>query len=171
MTKYIEFDLIEKQIRKKTFGVLTTIDSKGRPHSTGILYGVSPPESDFALYFMTMNQYKKVHNIQKNPMVSFVITFPHYYLRFVPDNYLMLRGTAEIHPFDDPDGQWAFQQKRILRMNMKVPHEVLRDAVFIKMRPEPTIFCFGVGYGLMDIARHMDEVMYKVTIPDVRFVR
>ncbi len=166
--KSFDFEFVEKHIRKKTFGILTTIDSKGRPHSTGILYGVGPPESDFALYFVTMNNYAKARNIQNNPKVSFVITFPHYYLRFAPANYVMFRGTAEILPFDDADGQWAFHQTRILKMNLNMPPSTLKDAVFIKMRPEPTVFCFGLGYGIMDIARHLDEVMYKVQIPETR---
>lgn len=34
------FESVEKEVRKKTFGVLSTIDSKGRPHSTGIIFGV-----------------------------------------------------------------------------------------------------------------------------------
>lgn len=169
--KTFDFDFVEKNIRKRTFGVLTTIDSKGRPHSTGILYGVSPPESDFALFFVTIKKYAKVRNIKRNPKVSFVITFPHHYIRFVPDNYAMLRGTAEILPLDDPDGQWAFHQKRILKMNLEMPPEVLQDAVFIKMRPEPTVFCFGLGYGIMDIARPLDEVMYKVAIPEDRLAK
>ncbi len=39
------FEYVEAAVRKKTFGVLTTIDGEGRPHSTGVLYGVSPPAS------------------------------------------------------------------------------------------------------------------------------
>ncbi len=168
VSKHYDFQFVEKKLRQKTFGVLTTIDGKGRPHSTGILYGVSPPDSDFAIFFATHEKYAKVRNIRKNPKVSFVVTFPHYYLRFAPDSYLMLRGEAEILPFDNRDGQWAFHQKRMLKMNLKMPPEIMQDAVFIKMKPGPTVFCFGVGYGILDIARHHEDVMYKVRIPEER---
>ena len=49
--KEFTFEFVEKHVRKKSFGILTTIDRKGRPHSTGIVYGVSPPESKFSLLF------------------------------------------------------------------------------------------------------------------------
>ncbi len=76
--KQIPFESVEKAVRKKTFGVLTTIDSKGRPHSTGIIYAVGPPESQFAFYCITGANYVKVRNIKHNPTVSLVVTFPHY---------------------------------------------------------------------------------------------
>jgi nitroimidazol reductase NimA-like FMN-containing flavoprotein (pyridoxamine 5'-phosphate oxidase superfamily) len=105
------FDSVEKAVRTKTFGVLTTIDAKGRPHSTGIIYGVSPPTSPFALYILVGENYAKVRNIKRNPSVSLVVTFPHYYVRFAPASYAMFRGTAEIVPFSDPDARWAMSQK------------------------------------------------------------
>lgn len=44
---------VEKQIRKKTFGILMTVNEDGTPHTAGILYGASPPSSKFALYCLT----------------------------------------------------------------------------------------------------------------------
>ncbi len=162
------FDFIEKEVRKKTFGVLTAIDSKERPHSTGILYGVSPPESKFALYMLTEEGYAKVRHIKRNPNVSLVVTFPHYYIRFAPASYVMFRGTAELVPFKDSDGQWAFSQKRILRMNLGVDPEILEKALFIKINPEPTVFCYGVGIGIMELRNEHTASDYKVTIPNDR---
>jgi hypothetical protein len=37
------FEFIEAQLRKKTFGVLSTISPSGSLQTTGILYAVSPP--------------------------------------------------------------------------------------------------------------------------------
>ncbi|MHA2118070.1 MAG: pyridoxamine 5'-phosphate oxidase family protein [Candidatus Thorarchaeota archaeon] len=161
----ITFDFIEKEIRKKTFGVLSVVDAKGRPHSTGILYGVSPPKSKFALYIITEDGYAKTRHIRRNPNVSLVVTFPHYYIRFAPASYVMFRGIAELVPFDDSDGQWAFSQKRILKMTQKVDPEILKKALFIKMNPEPTVFCFGVGFGVMELRSQHISSDYKVTIP------
>ncbi|MFW9967586.1 MAG: pyridoxamine 5'-phosphate oxidase family protein [Candidatus Thorarchaeota archaeon] len=159
------FDFIEKEVRKKTFGVLTAIDAKGRPHSTGILYGVAPPESKFALYILTEDGYAKVRHIRRNPNVSLVVTFPHYYIRFAPASYVMFRGIAELIPFNDSDAQWAFSQKRILRMSQGIDTEILEKALFIKMNPEPTVFCYGVGIGVMELRSELTTGDYKVTIP------
>ena len=139
------FDFVEGRIRKKTFGVLTTINRQERPHSTGVLYGISPPESKFSIYVMAGAGYAKVRNVKRNPNVSLVVTFPHYYVRFVPASYVMFRGKAEVVPPDDTDGRWAFNQKRILRMSQSV--DAASEPVFIRLDPEPTVFCFGVGIG------------------------
>ena len=160
-----DFDFIEREVRNKTFGVFTAIDPKGRPHSTGILYGVAPPESKFALYIMTEKGYAKVRHVKRNPNVSLVVTFPHYYIRFAPASFVMFRGTAKLVPLDDPDAQWAFRQKRVLRMAQQLDSEVLEKALFIKMNPEPTVFCFGVGIGVMELRNELSSGSYKVTIP------
>ncbi len=161
------FDIIEEHVRKKTYGVFTAIDSKSRPHSTGILYGVSPPGSRFVFYILTSDRYAKVRHIRRNPNVSLVVSFPHYYLRFVPANYAMFRGLADVVPFEDEDAQWAFKQKRILRMNLETDpgsHKLL----FIRMSPEPTVFCYGVGFGILQLRSSHETAMYKVTIPEHR---
>ncbi|MHA1925128.1 MAG: pyridoxamine 5'-phosphate oxidase family protein [Candidatus Thorarchaeota archaeon] len=162
------FDFIEKEVRKKTFGILTVIDSRGKPHSTGILYGVASPDSKFALYMLTDEDYAKVRHIRRNPNVSLVVTFPHYYIRFAPASYVMFRGTAELVPFDDSEAQWAFSQKRVLRMTQRLDPEILENTLFIKMRPEPTVFCYGVGIGVMELRSHLSEGDYKVIIPSER---
>jgi general stress protein 26 len=168
MTEFT-FDFIEEKVRKKSFGVLTTIDSKGRPHSTGIIYAVGPPEKPFALYSISGSQYAKVRNIKRNPNVSLVVTFPHYWIRFAPASYAMFRGTAEILPDNDVDGRWAMGQTRIGRMNLQTDADELGvEFAYIKLIPEPTVFCYGLGYSLMELRGNHTEASYKVTIPAER---
>jgi nitroimidazol reductase NimA-like FMN-containing flavoprotein (pyridoxamine 5'-phosphate oxidase superfamily) len=162
-----DFDFVEKQVRKKTFGVLSTIDSKGRPHSTGILYGVAPKDEPFRIYCLAGKNYVKVKNILRDPRVSFVITFPHYYLRFVPANYVMFRGVAEIIPFSDEKGHRAFQTKRILKMNIESDYDE-SEMIFISIKPEPRVVCYGLGIGVMEIRKAHTEGAYSVTIPEDR---
>jgi nitroimidazol reductase NimA-like FMN-containing flavoprotein (pyridoxamine 5'-phosphate oxidase superfamily) len=163
------FDFVESKVRKKTFGVLTTIDSKERPHSTGIIYAVGSPDSPFALYSIVGEKYAKVRNIKRNPNVSLVITYPHYWIRFAPSSYVMFRGTAEILPDSDPGGRWAMSHTRIGRMNLQTDAEELgTEFVYIKITPEPTVFCFGLGFGLMEQRSDHANLGYKVTIPETR---
>jgi general stress protein 26 len=164
----LSFEVVEEEVRKKTFGVLTTIDCRERPHSTGVLYGISPPESEFSIYVMTGAGYAKVRNVKHNPHVSLVVTFPHYYLRFVPASYVMFRGKAEVVPPDDIFGRWAFNQKRILRMSQSV--DAASEPVFIRLDPEPTVFCYGVGIGVIQLRRHIESGAYKVVIPGGRLM-
>ena len=163
------FERVEKEVRKKTFGVLTTIDSKGRPHSTGVIYATGPPDKPFALYSIVGANYAKVRNIRRNPNVSLVVTFPHYWIRFAPASYVMFRGTAEILPGHDPDGHWAMSLSRIGRMNVQTVAEDTGTAyVYVKISPEPTVFCFGVGIGIMELRGDIEHGAYNVTIPEHR---
>jgi nitroimidazol reductase NimA-like FMN-containing flavoprotein (pyridoxamine 5'-phosphate oxidase superfamily) len=165
--KQFSFEFVEGQVRKKSFGVLSTIDSKGRPHSTGLLYGVTSPNAPFRIYNLVGRDYVKVKNILRNPRVSFVVTFPHYYLRFAPASYVMFRGTAEILPFSDEAGRQAFQTKRILRMNLESDYEV-SEMAFIRIAPDPRVICFGLGFGIMELRGDHTNLGYSVTIPPER---
>ena len=76
MTEYeFDFHFIKNEIRKKTFGIITTLNKDGSPHTSGILYGVSNQDEKFALYLLTYKKNKKVRNIQRNPKVSFIYLF------------------------------------------------------------------------------------------------
>ena len=160
------FDFVEGEVRKKTFGVLTTVDGGNRPHSTGILYGVAPPSSPFALYFLTLEHYVKVRNVRENPQVSLVVPFPHRILSFIPAPCATFRGAADVVPFDDPDARWAFQQRRILRDNVAWLADI--EPVFIKLKPEPVVQCHGLGIGLREMRSEHTAGGYKARIPTGR---
>jgi nitroimidazol reductase NimA-like FMN-containing flavoprotein (pyridoxamine 5'-phosphate oxidase superfamily) len=89
--KYVEssgeapftFAYVEKLLRTKNFGVLTTITPVGKPHSV-VVYVVSPPGEPFCIYLITRLALKKARNIRNNPNISFVVPFPHYVFRIVP---------------------------------------------------------------------------------------
>ncbi len=163
----VSFEVVEREVRKKSFGVLSVVDSKGCPHSTGILFGVSPPQSKFAFYIIVGSRYAKVRHIKRNPNVSLVVTFPHYYIRFAPASYAMFRGFADFVSIDDEEVQWAFRQKRLLRMNIDTVPEQYEIAV-IRIRPEPTVFCYGIGIGLNELRKSHEAGSHKVTIPEHR---
>jgi nitroimidazol reductase NimA-like FMN-containing flavoprotein (pyridoxamine 5'-phosphate oxidase superfamily) len=167
MARNFDFEFVEKHVRKKSFAVFSTIDSKGRPHSTGILYGVAPKSARFALYILAGTKYVKVRNVQRNPNVSLVVTFPHYYIRFAPASYVMFRGTAEILPSSDPTAREAFSSQRILRMNLNTDMDE-HEMVFIKITPEPRVVCYGLGIGIMEMRGDHTNAGYSVVIPEGR---
>ena len=74
-SKKFNIKFIEKKIRQKSFGILSTVSEKGFAQSTGVLYGISAESIDFHLYIITGKNYKKTKNIIHNPNVSFVITY------------------------------------------------------------------------------------------------
>ncbi len=166
------FEFIESEIRKKTFGVLSTIDQNGYSHSTGIIYGVSSPESKFSLYILTENSYKKVKNIKNNNSISFVIPFPHHLLRFVPSSCVQFQGTGKIIPFTNTEAQHAFQNSsKILKLNLQQANQLNskeQKSVFIKITPNSKLFCYGLGYSLMKLRKNVEIGSYSVIIPSER---
>jgi len=163
------FNRVERELRKKTFGILSTVDRKGRPHSTGLIFAVSSPEDSFAIYMVTLGKSAKVRYIKNNPNVSLLVTFPHYYLRFIPDSTIMFRGTADLTTLDDEEAQRAFAQKKMTRMNLEMDSDVLKSSVVIRIRPNSTVYCYGVGIGLNQLRKDPTAARYKVVIPKERF--
>ncbi|MHA1428356.1 MAG: pyridoxamine 5'-phosphate oxidase family protein, partial [Candidatus Helarchaeota archaeon] len=141
----LSFDYVEKKIRKKKFGFLGTITPEGRPHVAGIMYAVSPPHQKLYLYIITGIDTKKAKNIQNNSEISFAIPFPHYILRFPPDFCIQFQGNAEILPFNDPNGQKAIYNRRLMRrMLRKIPLDTTEE-IIIRVRPDKKVFGFGLG--------------------------
>jgi general stress protein 26 len=164
------FEFIEKEIKKKTFGIISTIDQNGHSHSTGIIYSVAPSNSQFTLYVLTDKKYKKVKNIENNDSISFVIPFPHHILRFVPASCIQFQGTAQILPFSDKEAQNSFRNgpkilktnlKKVIKMNVKE-----EGVVFIKIIPNKKLFCYGLGFSLMKLRKNIESGSYFVRIPD-----
>ena len=79
----------------------------------------------------------------------------------------MFRGAADFASIDDEEVQWAFRQKRILRMNIDTVLEEY-EIVVIRILPEPTVFCYGIGMGLNELRKSHEIGSYKVRIPDHR---
>jgi len=162
------FDLVEREIRGKSFAVLSTVDSKNQPHSTGVAYVMSPRGEELEFYVVTQATSAKVRNLKRNPNVTLVVTFPHHYLRFIPDSTVMIRGVADLVGLDDEGAQAAFAQRgRKLDANS----EALKGTVVIRIRPSKTLYCYGVGVGLNQMRKDPTSARYKVTIPPDRLVK
>ena len=81
-------------------------------------------------------------------------------------------GTAEILPFSDKIAQDSFMQgPKIVKMNLKeVPkmENGEEGVVFIKIIPNGKLFCYGVGYSLMELRKNIEAVVYSVVVPPER---
>jgi nitroimidazol reductase NimA-like FMN-containing flavoprotein (pyridoxamine 5'-phosphate oxidase superfamily) len=165
------FSFVEKQIRKKTFGVLTTLNNDGTPHTTGILYGVSPPSSKFALYSLTSKKYKKIRNIKRNPRVSFLIPFPHYYIRFAPSSTVTFNGKADFLSVEDSGIQDIFAKKRVLRLILnQIEDRERKSMTFIRIKPDSKVLCHGLGINVFKLRKSHTKGGYSVRIPESRLL-
>lgn len=172
MKKIPNFEFIEKEMRKKTFGIIGTVDLHGHSHSTGVIYGIAPATSIFALYILTDRNYKKVKNIESSYYVSFVIPFPHHVLRFVPASCIQFQGVAQIVPFSDKEAQESYRNSsKILKMNLNQLSNINdkeEGVVFIRIIPNKKLFCYGLGFSLLKLRKNIESGSYFVRIPDER---
>jgi len=163
----LTFDLVEREIRRRNFGVLSTISDDGKPHSVGVLYGVSSRDKPFALYLMTDRRTKKARNVARNPNVSFAIPLPRRFLTFAPPNCVQFQATAEIISFKDETSRDAFSGSLVLRKTLEL-EEAQREAVFIRIRPAHVIFTYGVGLSLFALMKNIGAASSRVEIPPSR---
>lgn len=110
------FEYLEKLLRTKNFGILSTVADTGQPHSVGVVYATSPPSAhSFSLYLLSRVTLKKVKNISNNPNVAFVVPFPHYIMRMIPPACIQFSGKAELISFEDAIARRAFQSSIVVR--------------------------------------------------------
>lgn len=67
MTRKLDYEIIYDHIRKKDFGILTTWNDNGYPHSTGVLYGISDYNENLKFCIITEITYRKSKNIRNTP--------------------------------------------------------------------------------------------------------
>ncbi|MCY3411855.1 MAG: pyridoxamine 5'-phosphate oxidase family protein [Candidatus Heimdallarchaeota archaeon] len=153
MTRILPFTQVYKWMESKTYGILGTIDEKGSPHSTSVVYGLDSIDNP-TIYIVTGRKYKKTKNIKNNPLISFVIPFPHHILRFVPASSIQFQGTAEIIDIQNEEIIELFMNKRILRMVIKDAIENADQNVILKITPDKTIFGHGLGLSIMEMKKN-----------------
>lgn len=164
------FAYVEKQLRKKNFGILGTVTPQGRPHSVGVVYSVAPREQPFSLYLISRPVLKKTRNISNNPNVSFVVPFPHYLLRLIPPSCVQFQGVAELISLDDPTAIRAFQSSIVLRRSLRHSLE-LGESIFIRIVPNKKIFCYGIGANVWQFlipSQNRDLGNFYVIVPQNR---
>lgn len=165
-TESISKTYIERMIRKKSFGIISTVSPNGWSQSTGVLFGVSEPLDDFKVYIFTGKSYKKTQNIMNNPHVSFLIPFPHYYFKFAPSSTIQFQSIAKILPLSDQTALHSFTKKRILKSITDLTEEDIEkdDLVFIELTPHKKYNCYGIGFSLLQLAKNPENASYSVEI-------
>ncbi len=159
------FAYVEKQLRRKKFGILSTVTPEGRAHSAGVAYGVSPLGSPFCLYLISRPSLKKARNIKTNPNVSFTVPFPHYFLRVVPPACIEFQGKAEILPIINPVARQVYNSAIVLRRSLE--HDLkIGESIFIKIVPAKKIFSWGLGANIWQLLRNPPNTYYVITPDD-----
>jgi len=164
----LTFEMVEHELRRKNYGVLSTISRDGRPHSAGVMYAVSARSRPFALYVVTDRRSKKARNIGRNPNISFVVPIRRN-PGFLPPGSVQFQGRAEIVPLTDEAGKEAFNASIVLRRVLKMQLVQKREvSTFVRIRPDPIVFTYGVGMTIFRLMKHIEGAASRVEIPTSR---
>ncbi|KUI38344.1 pyridoxamine 5'-phosphate oxidase [Mycobacterium sp. GA-2829] len=158
-------------MRRQRFATLSTVGPSGGPQATGVVYAVSPPDEPAILYVTTRTSTAKVCNIRAAPQVAFVIPVPHRFLAVVPPAVVQFRGFADILEAEHPSAVRAFQRswfhRRILNAERLLVAEQA-EMCFIAIRPQRTVFTYGIGMSALDVVRRPRQAIGEVRLPTGR---
>lgn len=165
----LTFARVVRELRRRDFGVLSTVTPEGRPHSVGVVYGVSRPGRPFQLYVMTRRRLRKARNVVENPSVSFVVPLTRRLLWFLPPPCIQFQGHAEVLDRDDPGGVETFRSfamgRRILSMYEEFARRGETGVCFLRITPDPTLSTYMVGHSIWELMRRMESGIERVRVP------
>jgi hypothetical protein len=64
---------VARAIRRRSFGILSSVSAAGRPHAAGVVYDVVDDPRGLRLYVNTFRDSRKARNVETNGHVAFVI--------------------------------------------------------------------------------------------------
>lgn len=163
------FNAVERALRHQTFGTLSTLSERGRPHATGVVYAVSPKGEPLILYVTTRTTTRKVRNVRAHPDVAFVVPVPRRFIPGFPPRAVQFQGTATVVPGDHRRALCAFASSWFLRRILVAEQRIVTqggDLCFICIRPDSTVFTYGIGMSLWHNARQPRDAIGRVKIRD-----
>lgn len=167
------FEVVDRALHRETFGTLSTVTENGRPHATGVVYAVSPRGEPSILYVTTRTTTRKVRNIRAHPDVAFVVPIARRLLPVFPPRAVQFQGTATVVPSEHDGALRAFDSSWFLRRILLTERRIVTegdDLYFIRIRPDPTVFTYGIGMSVWDNMRHPRSATGRERIPDDRLL-
>jgi uncharacterized protein YhbP (UPF0306 family) len=164
----VSFDAVERSLRQRTFGTLSTLTERGVPHATGVVYAVSPHEEPLALYVTTRTTTRKVHNLRAHRDVAFVVPVPRRFIPAFPPRAIQFLGTATLVAADDGGANRGFESSWFLRRILASERRIVTDGgelCFIRIRPEGTLFTYAMGMSMIENLRRPRAAIGRVAIP------
>ncbi len=168
MTKAVpRFDFVVKQIRRKIYGLLETVSPEGESKTSGVLYGVSPPDSKFRIFVLTYQNDVKLRNIRHTPQTSFTIPLCHRLICFLPFTTVYFKSNAEIIPINDPEALQVFQETRQLKKELKdVMASTENETGFIRLKPTKKVLLYKPGLSFRSLVQKNERTYAVIKIPE-----
>ncbi len=139
-------DLVWREIEKRSFAVLSYVNPKGQPRSSGIVY--IPIER--VLYVRVAKDSWKAKHIRRNPHVALNVTIPKRvpFMPWIdiPDATIAFSGTARVLAMGEVEPKLL--DTLLGRM---IDHEDNHENCIIEIHPTGHFATYGVGVSLLDM--------------------
>jgi hypothetical protein len=141
---------VARAIRRRSFGILSTVSAAGRPHAAGVVYDAVDHPDGLRLYVNTFRDSRKARNVAANGPVAFVI--PVRRVPVGPPFSIQFQGRASI--VDMHSAEITDLVARKLLENTAA-HGALdeADGCFIRIEPTGRIHTYGLGVSTIAVAR------------------
>ena len=137
-------DQVWRALEGQIFAVLATVNAKGQPRTTGIVYAVK----DRMLYIATGLSSYKARNVERTPHVSLTVTvekrIPFLPWIQIPPATITFQGLARLRPADTVGADL----RKLLVRGLKAGKESLVDLCFIEVTPVGEFVTYGIGVPL-----------------------
>ena len=141
---------VARAIRRRSFGVLSTVSPAGRPHAAGVVYDVVDDPRGLRLYVNTFRDSRKARNVEANGHVAFVI--PVRRVPVGPPFSIQFQGRASVVDMH------AEEIRDLVSRNLLTHsggHGALEEpgGCFIRIEPAGRIHTYGLGVSTIAVAR------------------
>ena len=139
---------VARAIAKRSFCLLATASSSGRPHVAGVLY----QPIGTTLYVNMSRDSRKARNIADNPYAAVSIPIRRLPL-WAPPSTVQFQGRAEILGFDDPEVVGLLDAGGLRKITS---HGELDypDGCFVRVTPQHRMTTYGLGMSLLTLVRN-----------------
>lgn len=166
-----QFDDLARTLGRRRFATLATLGMDGRPHATEVIYAMSRPGEPVCFYVTTRTATRKVRNVRARASVAFVVPLARAWAPWFPPRAAQFQGTAEVVNGGDEGALRAFGSSWFARRILSTERRIVSrggDLCFIRIRPDPVIFTYGVGMSLWQTLRRPKEAAGRFVIPGER---
>lgn len=138
--------LVERAIGRRSYCVLGTVSTAGRPHAAGVIYTTV----DGDLWVSVDRSSRKARNIAASPFVH--VQIPVRRGPVGPPSSIQFAARAELFDPGDPAVQALLAANRLKKV---AGHGELErpDAALVRIRPDRVLHTYGLGLSLIKLIR------------------
>ncbi len=146
VVRVVDPALVRKAVARRSYAVLATVSTAGRPHAAGVLYALVGDD----LWVSTHRDSRKGRNVATTPHVG--LTIPVRRIPLGPPSAVQAQARAEVVALDDPRVARLVADGSLKGITSHGELD-LPGGCFLRITPNRTVHTYGLGLSLWALAR------------------